>query len=85
MDVTIFSLPKRKFCSCYFVLILQFSRDLPPREIVVMAVKDEHTPPYSKMAANKLLFCLHVNWPSLPHFYFKNSFVFYTCRRGKEG
>ena len=28
-----------------------------------------HTP-YSKMAPNKLLFCLHANWPSLPHFHF---------------
>ena len=23
--------------------------------------------PYSKMAANKLFFCLRINWPSLPH------------------
>ena len=27
--------------------------------------------PYSKMAASKLFFCLHVYWPSLPHFHFK--------------
>ena len=27
--------------------------------------------PYSKMAANKLFFCLHVNYPSSPHFHFK--------------
>ena len=27
--------------------------------------------PYSKMAANKLFFCLHVNQPSSPHFHFK--------------
>ena len=26
-----------------------------------------HTP-YSKMAENTLLFCLHVNWPLLPRF-----------------
>ena len=24
-----------------------------------------------QMAANKLFFCLHVNYPSLPHFHFK--------------
>ena len=29
-----------------------------------------HTP-YSKMAANKLFFCLHFYLPSLPHFHFK--------------
>ena len=27
--------------------------------------------PYSKMATNKLFFCLHVNKPSLPHFHIK--------------
>ena len=27
--------------------------------------------PYSKMAANKLFFCLQVKWASLPHFHFK--------------
>ena len=29
----------------------------------------QHTfPPYSNMAENTLFFCLHVNWPLLPHF-----------------
>ena len=27
--------------------------------------------PYSEMAANKLFFCLHVNYPSSHHFHFK--------------
>ena len=27
--------------------------------------------PYFNMAANKLFFCLHVNYPSSPHFHFK--------------
>ena len=36
----------------------------------VIVITILHTP-YSKMAANKLFFCLHVYWPSLPHFHFK--------------
>ena len=33
--------------------------------------KQKVNTPYSKMAANKLFFCLHVHQPSLPHFHFK--------------
>ena len=34
-------------------------------------VSSQGNTPYSKMEDNKLFFCLHVKWPSLPHFHFK--------------
>ena len=37
--------------------------------------------PYSKMAANKLIFCLHVNQPSSPHFHFKILLFLYMMTR----
>ena len=38
---------------------------------MILAVVTVSYTPYSKMAANKLFFCLHVYQPSLPHFHFK--------------
>ena len=43
---------------------------LPSMKAVLKIGHQFHTP-YSKMAANKLFFCLHVHKPSLPHFHFK--------------
>ena len=66
--------------SSYFegkmLCLLQKLHDLM-QAIMKTAVFFQHTP-YSKMAANKLFFCFHVNEPSLPYFHFK-IFFFYTC------
>ena len=40
-------------------------------QILVRVGFELRNTPYSKMAANKLFFCLHVHKPSLPHFHFK--------------
>ena len=50
--------------SCYITVILILLLNLMPE------YRKWYTP-YSKMAANKLFFCLHVYQPSLPHFHFK--------------
>ena len=54
--------------------ILRVSRDC---KLFYMSVNTT----YSKMVANKLFFCLHVKWPSLPHFHFKILFFLNTLTR----
>lgn len=52
-------------------LLPQFPCSIECEEVRHYSELPVYNTPYSKMAANLLLFCLHVNQPSLPHFHFK--------------
>jgi len=40
----------------------------PGNWFITSCIINEFEEPYSKMAENRLFFCLHVNWPLLPRF-----------------